>query len=73
MAIKTDACGRQGRWSLSPNLRDAKVFSILSSAQENIYSKASEMHILKTEERAYKRSTSEIVGPCSPLLKLASS
>ena len=45
-----------------------KVFSILSPAQENIYSKASEMHVLKLRIAcAFKWSTSEIVGPCSCL------
>ena len=58
--------GRQGRLESLP-LSVAKEFSILSSAQENIYSKFSEIHILKAGDYVgpFKWSTSEIVSPCS--------
>ena len=57
-----DEMSGRGRLESLP-LCDAKEISVLSPAQENIYSRASEMNIMKTEGTCSQWSTSEIVGP----------
>ena len=58
----------QGRLESLP-LYDEKKLSVLSPAQENIYSRASEMNILKTEDNGLLKCSQMVhlnnVGPCT--------